>query len=201
MSSAAYDFRLALRALGAARGFSTLAISTIALAIGLTTGVFSIVNAVLLRPLPYSEPDRLVAVGKTWRGVTEPAGVSEPELLDWRERARSFDGIEFTSRMDFALIASSSSEWVTGANVSRGLFDLLGVRPLLGRTFLAREDMTGHHLVAVISERLWRGRFGSDPGVVGKRIRLSPWAGSQTEMYEIVGVLPARVELSLATFR
>lgn len=196
MASLFYDVRAAARSLRAARGFVALTVSTIALAVGLTTGVFSVVHAVLLRPLPYSDPDRLVAVGKTWPGITEPAGVSQPELLDWRDRARSFDRIEFYARMDFTLIGSSSSDWLVGARVSPALFDLMGVRPLLGRSFHPSEDTAGHHLVAMMSERLWRTRFGADPGVIGTRVRLDPFARGEPDSYEIVGVLPSRVEVS-----
>lgn len=95
MATLFYDVRAAARSLRAAREFFALTV-TVALAPGLTTGGFSVVHAVLFRPLPYSDSDRLVAVGKTWPGITEPAGVSQPELLDWRDRARSFDASSST---------------------------------------------------------------------------------------------------------
>ena len=96
----------------------------------------------MLRPLPYADPDRLVAVGKVRGSATEPSGVSEPEMLDWRERARSFEAIEFTAKTEFVLHGQGGI-WVTGARASRGLFDMLGLHPLLGRTFAVGEDLPG----------------------------------------------------------
>lgn len=190
------DLRGAIRSLAGSRRFAILTAGTIALSIGLTTGIFSVVKAVLLQPLPYGDPDRLVAVGKVWGGNTAPAGVSEPELLDWRERTRSFSGIEFSAVESFALLGTSSSIWVNGASVSRGLFELLGIQPLLGRVFRPGEDTSGRHLVALISEPLWRTRFGADPAVIGTRLRLSPSAGTETSIYEVVGVLKQRLPLA-----
>ena len=190
------DLRGALRGLWAARGFVVLTVGTIALATGLTTGIFSVVNAVLLQPLPYDDPEGLVTVGKVWRGATAPIGVSEPELLDWRERARSFTRIEFSTLGAFALLGQSSSHWLNGASVSAGLFELLGLEPVLGRLFLPGEDTTGRHRVALISEPLWRTRFGADPAIIGTHLRLSPHAGVDTDTYEVVGVFRERVPLA-----
>src|SRR5699024_205993 len=106
-----FDLRSAVRSLTSAPAFFALSCGTIALGAGLTSGIFSVVNAVLLRPLPYEEPDRLMVVGKIWGSMSEPNGASEPEILDWRERSRTFAGLEFTERIDMLVEAAGAPEW------------------------------------------------------------------------------------------
>ena len=193
------DLRSAVRSLTRAPAFFALSCGTIALGVGLTSGVFSVVNAVLLRPLPYEDPGRLMVVGKIWGSLVEPNGASEPEILDWRERSRTFAGLEFTERVNMLVDAAGVPEWFVGARASRGLIDLLGVRPLLGRTFGPEEDQAGRHFVALISERLWRSRFAADTDVIGRRVRLSPNGTDATDTYEIIGVLPQDVPIDYRT--
>ena len=199
MGSMMADLRSAARSLSAARMFVILATGTIALGVGLTTGVFSVVSAVLLRPLPYERPEQLVAVGRTSGSATEPGGTSEPEILDWRERGRFFAAIEFTERASMLLREDTGSQWITGARASRGFFDVLGVRPVLGRTFAAGEDQPGRQFVALISEALWRSKFGGDPGVIGQRIRLSPQHEDSGQSFEIIGVLARETPIDYRT--
>ena len=189
------DLRSAVRSLTSAPAFFALSCGTIALGVGLTSGIFSVVNAVLLRPLPYEEPHRLMVVGKIWGSMSEPNGASEPEILDWRERSRTFAGLEFTERVDMLVEAAGAPEWFVGARASRGLIELLGTRPLVGRTFRPEEDHAGRHHVALISERLWRSRFAADTDIIGRRVRLSPNGATATESYEIIGVLPRNVPI------
>jgi putative ABC transport system permease protein len=195
LATLAQGIRGALRTIARDRAFSVPAIITIALAVGFSVGIFSLLNALLLRPLPYLDPSRLVVIGKSRASLSRPIGMSEPELLDLRERARSFSRLEFIRRVDFVVVEAEASSWVVGASASTGIFDLLGVHPVLGRTFRPGDEIPGQHLVAVIGERLWRARFAGDPRVIGRRIRLSPYAGRETQSHEIVGVLPESVQL------
>ena len=188
--------RGSLRSLRAAPGFVCLATATIGLGVGLTTGIFSVVNAVLLRPLPYADPDRLVAVGRTRGTTTTLSGISEPEILDWRERATSFQALEFTARSAFVLRTDPAAEWVTGARASHGLLDSLGVHPLLGRNLRAGDEQGGRSNVSLISERLWRSRFSADPNIIGRQVRLSENGADESASCEIVGVLPSNIPLN-----
>lgn len=188
------ELRAAARSLRRARSFVLLTAGTLSLGVGLTTGIFSVVHAVLLRPLPYVEPQRLVAVGKVWGSSTEPKGVSEPEIVDWRERARSFESIEFTEKVQF-VVHDDAAVWVTGARASVGLFSSLGVRPFLGRTFYTEEHQPAQGRVALISERLWRSQFASDPAIIGQSVRLSLNGAGQAQSFEIVGVLQRTVPI------
>ena len=179
------DLRFGARMLLKNPGFTLVAILTLALGIGANTAIFSVVNAVLLRPLPYSEPERLVQV---W--VTNPRAnrwgdwVSYPDFRDWREQNTVFDEIGACRQWSFNLTGGDSPEALAGAYVSASLFTVLGVKPILGRTFLAEEDRPGGNRVAVISHGLWQRRFGADPGLIGKTIQVDG------ESHIVVGVTP-----------
>ncbi|HKQ80189.1 MAG TPA: ABC transporter permease [Blastocatellia bacterium] len=179
------DMRFGARMLVKQPGFTLIAIFTLALGIGANTAIFSVVNAVLLRPLPYSEPDRLVQV---WEPKPQSNRwsdwVSYPDFRDWRERNTVFDEIGACRTRAFNLTGGESPESLAGAYVSAGLFTVLGVKPILGRTFLDEEDRPGANHVAVISHGLWQRRFGADPGIVGKTIQLDG------ESHVVVGVMP-----------
>jgi predicted permease len=181
------DVAYALRALARHRGFAVVAILTLGLGIGASAAVFGLMDAVLLRPLPFAEPDRLVVVWEDFSGRGGPAMV-EPapgNFADWRDRARAFDGMAaIAGRITLNLTGAGDPERLTAARVTGSLFTLLGLRPVEGRTILPRDDQPGATPVAVISEGLWRRRFGSDRAVVGQTIALDDVP------HTVVGIVP-----------
>jgi putative ABC transport system permease protein len=183
MQSLAQDFRYALRLLRRAPLFSALVAATLALAIGANTAIFSAVNGVLLRSLPYRDPDRLLVLYEGIRGVNQPFGFSAPDLVGFRDRARSYEAMAAFRSVEYELSGIDQPERISGARVSAGLMDVLGVSPTLGRTFTMEED-TGRQPVAILSDGLWRRAFASDPSVIGRPVLLDRRA------YTVVGVMP-----------
>jgi predicted permease len=179
------DIRFALRMLRKSAGFTTVAVLTLALGIGANTAIFSVVQAVVLAPLPYFQPDRLVAVSQSNPRVPRTA-ISFPNFQDWQRNARSFQQMAALglTRQGYDLTSPGTPEHVDGGEVSSGFFKTLGVRLTLGRDFLLTEDTQGGAPVVVISNRLWRNRFGGDREALGKPITLD---GVD---YTIVGVAP-----------
>ncbi|HEX7049880.1 MAG TPA: ABC transporter permease [Longimicrobiales bacterium] len=177
METLFHDLRYALRSLRKAPGFAGVAVLTLALGIGANTAIFSVVDGVLLRPLPYPEPDRLVSFVE--------AGSYKGAFLEYRERAESFEAIAaYTPGQAFSLTGRGEPVRLEGAVVSAGLFSVLGAKPLLGRTFLPGEDEAGREPVVVLSHGLWQQRFGADPGIIGEEVRLDGIART------VVGVMP-----------
>ena len=162
------DVRYAWRALVHSRAYTGLAAVTLALGIGASTAMFSVVDGVLLRPLPYSQPDRLVALSTLSEGAVGP--ISAADLMDWRTRTRSFDWIAASAVSQTVLTGSGDPVWLSQARVTANTFDVLRVRPLLGRAFVAGEDDLSAPRVAVLSERLWRSRFAGDSSLVGRSL-------------------------------
>ncbi|MGH9314415.1 MAG: ADOP family duplicated permease [Vicinamibacterales bacterium] len=185
------DVGFGLRQLAANPGFSLVAVLTLALGIGATTAIFSAVNAVVLRPLPFPEPERLAFVFNSWRGNL--GGVSAGNFTDLSAEQRSFDSLTAIQYSSFNLSDGSSAERLVGTRVTAGYFEVFGVRPALGRTFRADEDQPGHEQVVVLSHRLWLRRFGADPAIVGRDIRMNGVP------YEVVGVMPADFDMSART--
>jgi predicted permease len=178
------DAWYALRSLRASPGFAAVAALTIALGIGTATTIFGIVNAVLLRPLPFAEPAGLVRLWES-NPTTERFSVSSPNYLDWRERARSFTELGAYGGRPVSLTDGAEPERVEAAAVTPTVFRVLGVAPRVGRTFLDEEARPGsERRVAVISHALWQRRFGGDPRAVGRPLSLDGVP------YEIVGVMP-----------
>ncbi len=178
------DVRFAIRALKKTPDFTVVAVITLALAIGATTSMFSVVDAVLLHPLPYPHVDRLVRISETFL----PDGwgtVSAANLRDWRERNRVFDGLSAYTWRSMSLQSTATPERMIGIAATGDLFATLQAHPLLGRTFLPDEDGYGKPKVAVLSEGFWRRRFAADAGIIGKT------AAIDGEPYTIVGVMPA----------
>jgi putative ABC transport system permease protein len=172
-------------------GFSAIAILTLALAIGANTAIFSVVNAVLLRPLPYPQPDRLVLLRER-ASIFESGSVSLPNYLDWRASQRGFTDLALFRRGDANLSGATSdveAERVGSARVTYNFLSVLGLPPQLGRDFLESDDVPHCKKVALISDGLWKRRFGGSRGVIGQSIILD---GVQRE---IVGVIPANVQL------
>jgi putative ABC transport system permease protein len=181
------DARYAVRTLRRAPGFALAAIFTLALGIGANTAIFSVVDAVLLRPLPFADPERLVVLADA-DADGQPGNIGYLTLHDYRERAQSFERIAAIRSWTPTLVANGEAERITALRVSWNYFELLGVAPAIGRTFVRDEDRPDHWRVLVISDGLWRRRFGADPGVVGRTVRMND------RDYRIAGVLPAGFE-------
>ena len=180
----AQDLRFALRMLRKSPGFSCVAILTLALGIGANTAIFSVVNGVVLRPLPYPEPDRLVSISERIRGLGEST-FAYLNFLDCQQESRSFERMAAWRFGDGLLSTAEETKRVRGRQISADFLNVLGVKPALGRGFLSEEDRAGAAPVAVISDGLWRRRFGADPQPAGGRQVFNGKA------YTIVGVLPA----------
>ena len=178
------DVRFGLRMLAKSPGFTTVAVLTLALAIGANTAIFSVVDAVLLRPLPFRDPARLVWA--TEHFAFGPSTVVSADFPAWKDRNNVFEEIAaFGGTSGANLTGTGQPARVTVTNVTTGLFSMLGVQPVAGRAFLAEEGKQGREHVAVLSETLWRNSFGADPRIIGETIRLDG-AG-----YLVVGVMPA----------
>ncbi len=166
-------------------GFTVAAVLTLALGIGATTAIFSVINTVLLRPLPYQDPERLVWLyqNKPQRELLQfPMGTQKFQF--WREHCQSFQQLALVGPADFQLTDENSTELVHGLKVTANLCDLLGIQPLLGRSFRPEENVAGSTPVAILSHRLWQRRFAGEPGIIGKTIR------EFGRSYTVVGVLP-----------
>ena len=182
------DLQYALRGMRGNPGFVAVAVITLALGIGTNTAMFSVVHAVLLRPLPYSDPDRLVALYNNMDGNPGLA-LSDPEYLDYSERSRTLDLAAVSTASVNLTGDAADSERVLAAGVTTTMFDVLGVHPVRGRGFRVEEGTPGAPDVVVLSDWLWRRRYGADPSIVGKTIVVD---GSR---HEVVGVMPERFAL------
>jgi putative ABC transport system permease protein len=182
-----HDIRLALRALRRSPGFTAVTLLVLALGIAINTTMFSVVDAVVLRPLPFPAPEQLIAIGEGRADHARPVreeSVSWLDFQDWRVQSRTVAAMAAHQTDAYVLGGGDRPEMVRGLAVSAGFFDVLGVPPALGRGFLAGEDQVGRNHVAVLSDRLWRRRFGADPAVVGRKITVDG------ESYTVVGVAP-----------
>jgi predicted permease len=190
MSNVLQDLRYALRQLRKSPGFTLMAVLTLALGIGATTAVFSLVDTVLLHPLPFAQPERLVALNTLEQqhpgGPADvPADTSYPNFFDWRDRAHSFQGMASYQGQSFTLeVPNTPARRIDGMAVSADFFRVLGIDPALGRFFNRSEEQAGSRSV-VISHALWQSVFNSSPSVVGQTLHLSD------ETYTVIGVLPA----------
>jgi putative ABC transport system permease protein len=178
------DARYALRTLRQSPGFAAVAILTLALGIGATTAVFSVVYGVLLHPLPYKDPSRLIVLRETTPRVGE-VSVSYPNFLDWRAQAKTFSRMAAVHSLEFNLSGIDRPENIGGQAVSSGYLSMLGVRPLIGRDFLPSEENAGTPPVVLLSFSLWQSHFGGDVNIIGRNISLDGRA------FSIIGVLPA----------
>ncbi len=179
------DLRYAVRQLRKSPGFTAAAVLTLALGIGATTAIFSVVYAVLLRPLPYREPERLVQLYETGlRGGGSRDWVSFPNFLDWRRQNQVFEDVAAYRYWPFTVAGDGTPETVLGLQVTSGLFSVLGVHPSLGRTFVPEEDQPGKGNVVILSYGLWQRRFGGSESIVGKPITIDG------QSCTIVGVMP-----------
>jgi len=177
------DIRFAVRMLRKNWSLTAIVIVVLALGIGANTAIFSVVNAALLRPLPYTDPDKLVRLSEDSPNVPQMS-ISYPNFLDWREQNKVFSGIAAMQFRSLNLTGVDEPERLAGRGVSAEFFDVLGVKPALGRSFSASEDRPGATPVCIISHGLWQRRFGSDAALINRQVSLSGTS------YTVVGVLP-----------
>ncbi len=176
------DAAFALRQLLKVPAFTLIAVFTLALGIGATTAIFSLLNAVVLQPLPYPEPERIVYLWSLHRG--EERSTSPGNFLEFKRGVRSFERLAASQATSFNLTGDGAPERIDGSRVSAEHFDVFGVRPFLGRVFTAAEDAPGRDRVVVISYGLWRQRFGGDRGALGQTLRLNGLP------HTVIGVMP-----------
>ena len=189
------DLRFALRQLLKQWGFTAIAVVTLALAIGATTAVLSLVNALLVRPLPYREPQQLVLLLQHFKSQNlERIPVSPPEFVDYETRAHSFEKLGAFGYANFNLAGEEKPERISGATVTAGVLPLLGVSPIKGRLFQPEECTPGRDDVVIISARLWERRFNSDPQIIGTKLLLNG------KSFTVVGVMPANFDFPLQLF-
>src|SRR5262245_51770263 len=191
MNAIMQDLRYGARMFFKNPGFTLVAIVTLALGIGANTTIFSVINSLLLKPIPFPDADRLVLVWKSQ--VNDPKNrniVSAPNYWDWRRQNDVFENMAIfdSAGKGYNLSGDGEPESVSGVRVSAGFFDVLGVKPRLGRTFLLEEETAGKHQVVVLSDGLWRSRYNSDPNIVGKTVKVD------SETHTVIGVMPPKFE-------
>jgi predicted permease len=183
------DLSFGVRTLIKRPGFAAIAVLTLALGIGANTAIFSVVNTVLLQPLPYKNPDRLVTL---WESNPQKdfdtVPVSPANYADWRDQNTVFDEIGTSRNAIYTLTGRGEPESITGYRFSENFFRVLGAEPLLGRTFTPEEDQPGNNSVVILSHRLWQRLFGGDPAALGQALMLDG------QSYTIIGVMPASFE-------
>jgi predicted permease len=185
------DIRYGARTLVKNRGFTVVAVLTLALGIGANTAIFSVVENVLLRPLPYTEPGRLVEIWNTYPPQVPRAALSPGDYADWQKEAKSFSEMGAYTNVShgFNLTGEGDPRRVLAGYASSSFFPLLGVRVVTGRSFVPEEDRAGSAPVVLLSHRLWQGQFGGDPRVVGHTV------GLDNRRFTVAGVLPAGFQL------
>ena len=193
------DAGFALRSLRRRANFTAVALAVLTLGVGASTSIYSVVDAVLFRPLPFREPDRLVAVWLTYpHWKQEPVlarmwdriSVSVPEFRQWRERQRSFDQVAIYAMGPLLLSHDDAVERVDVVRASASMLDVLGATPFMGRYFAPDEDVVGGPAVTVLSYENWEARYGRDPSVVGRSVRFDQGT------YTVIGVLPRGLSLA-----
>jgi predicted permease len=184
------DIRFGARTLRKNHGFTAIAVLTLALGIGANSAIFSVVDSVLLRPLPYRQPEQLVTVfeSKAPNDFLSRGAVSPANFLDWRAQNRVFDQIGAVMLPGYNITGTDRPERIFGANISEGMLHMVGLQPLLGREFVAADDRPGAAPVVMISQSLWQRRFGSDPQIIGKSLRMG------TVSFTVIGILPAELQ-------
>ena len=181
-----HDLRYGFRTLTKNPGFSFIAVISLALGIGANTAIFSLVNAVLLKPLPFSDPERLVMVWEDQSSIGFPRADAAPaNYIDWKTQNQSFDDMAALNWKNFNLTGGGEPERVLAHGVSSNFFPLLGIHPVIGRNFSVEEDTPDAAKVAILGYGLWQGRYGGDPATLGREILLND------EQYTVIGVLPS----------
>jgi putative ABC transport system permease protein len=180
------DLRVGVRMLAKSPGFTILAVTALALGIGANTAIFSVVNAVMLRRMPFENPQRLAMIWEESPRTSRTNVVNPNNFLAWQARNHSFERMAAFVEFDVGITGDGEPEVVSNLAVSDGFFQILGVQPLLGRWFTAREDSPANDNVAILSEGFWRRRYGADRNILGRKIAIN------TREYAIVGVMPDR---------
>src|SRR5579884_952155 len=193
METLLQDIAYGIRTLRKSPRFTAVAVLTLALGIGANTALFTIVNGVLLNPLPFLHPKQLVALHESKLNF-EGGSISYLNFLDWQKDNHTFASMAISRGNDFSLTGAGDAEQVRGDFVSSDFFNVLGVKPLLGRSFLPGEDRIGGTPIALISAGLWARKFNSNPEIVGQGITLDG------KTYTIVGVIPASFHLRIPGF-
>ena len=184
------DLQHAVRTIRNNPGFSAIALIALALGIGANTAIFSVINALILRPPPFKDADRIVYLWETNPTIGLDRGiVSSANFVDWREQSTAFEQISAWRTWFYRLTGDGEPEQVWGVRTSANFFDLLGVEPSHGRTFLIGEELPGSDQVVVLSHRIWTGRFGADPNIVGRSINIDD------KPFTVIGILPADFNL------
>jgi predicted permease len=183
------EFRYALRALLARPGFSAVAVLTLALGIGANTAIFTVVDAVLLRPLPFSNPDQLMLIAERNGPFLSTITTSWQNYVDWRDQSQSVEQFGAFRNLAMTLTGGTEPERVPAKMLSAAVLPALGVRPALGRAFTADDDAPGAGGVALLSDSLWRRRFGASADAIGRSITLD------NQPYTVIGVMPPRFQL------
>jgi hypothetical protein len=185
LETPARDLAYTARMLRRNPGFAATVVLTLGLGIGVTTAIFTVVNAVLLRPLPYPDPDRLVYIAMSFGDPGDHIFSYTMDYPAWKNHNRTLSRIAGYRRFEANFTGTGEAERITGGYATRSLFPLLGVQPMMGRTFFPEEDRPGGPPVAILSHAFWKRRFGGDPSVIGKALTLD------ANTYTVVGVLPA----------
>ena len=185
MESVWKDIRFGARSLWKAPAFTAVALFALVLGIGANTAIFSVINAVFLKPLPFRDPDRLAMVWEQSPHTSQPNVANPQNLADWLKRNHSFVDMAGFIETDMNLTGDSGPERVLGSYVTRDFFPVLGITPYLGRNFIAAEDVASRDDTILLSYGLWKRRYGGDPNILGKQIHMGDHAGT------VVGILPA----------
>ena len=194
MGTLLQDMSFGFRMLKKSPGFTAVAVVTLALGIGANTALFSVVNGVLLSPLPFPQPDQLVTLHEN-KPNFEGGSISYPNFRDWRKENHTFSSLALARAYAFSLTGIGEAEQVTGEFISSDFFAVLGVRPVIGRTFTEAEEPVGAGPVALISAGLWQRKFSSKPDILGTNITLDG------RDYTIIGVIPSNLQLDIPGFR
>jgi predicted permease len=188
------DGRYAVRQIAKSPGFTIVSVLTLALAIGANTALFSVINGVLLNPLPYPDPDQLVTLHES-KPNFNTGSISYPNFLDWQKDNRTLSSMAISRGSSFSLTNLGEAEQVQAQLITSDFFPVLGVNPVVGRNFLPADDQRGAAAVALISAGFWKRKFGAAPDILGKSLTLDG------KGYTIVGVIPGNFDLSLGSFR
>ncbi|MGH9332862.1 MAG: ABC transporter permease, partial [Vicinamibacteria bacterium] len=178
------DLAFAFRSLARKPSFTLLAAAMLALGIGANTAIFSVVNAVVLRPLAYDDPEELFLIGALRGGKIQ--AFSAPEFLRLKDESRAFEAVAAAIETDLNLVGEGEPERIAGARATANLLPLLGLEPILGRNFVPGEDQVGTDNVVLVTHSSWRRRFGADPKIVGHQLTLNG------RPHTVIGILPER---------
>src|SRR5437763_2929226 len=189
-----HDLRYGARMLAKSPGFAVIAILTLALGIGANTAIFSVVNGVLLNPLPFPHPDQIVSLFTEMPNFKN-GSISYPNFEDWQRMNRSFSSIAAYRSTGFNLSGHGEPEHLHGELISAGFFEILGINPLLGRSFSADEDRLGANPTVMITEGLWKRKYGSNPNIIGQRMVLNGVGRT------IIGIVPSGFHLHIQNFQ